>query len=34
MLDLLRPSKAEFLFLVLAEDLAGLVVDVIAGVVG
>ena len=34
MLDLLRPSKAKFLFLVLAEDLAGLVVDVIAGVVG
>ena len=34
MSDLLRPSKAEFLFVVLAEDLAGLVADVVAGVVG
>ena len=34
MSDRLRPSKADFLFLVLVEDLAGLVADVVAGVVG
>ena len=31
--DLLRPSKANFFFLVLVEDLAGLIVDVVASVV-
>ena len=31
---LLRLSKAKFYFLVLVEDLAGLVADVIAGAVG
>ena len=33
-LDLLRPSNAEFFFLVLAEDLAGLVADVVASAMG
>ena len=32
MANLLRPSKADFFFLVLAEDLAGLLVEVVTGV--